>query len=137
MDHILFSLFELDPDLEDEEDWNKERLVLMRVLSDTASNMEHTPQFFCLTKNFVKSKHDSESTEDLSLDNWADNSGLLDNFFSSFLSSSSRAQPPLNLNHSHIHHNMPYSTLCANNIKLSCKNNLKVPADIKGRSQVK
>ena len=37
IDHIFFTLFKLDPDPEDEEDWNEERFVFMSVLSDTAS----------------------------------------------------------------------------------------------------
>ena len=81
--------------------------------------------------------HDSESTDDLSLDNWAGNSGLLDKTFSRFLSSSSRAQPPLDLIHGHLRCKGPGSTPRVNNVELSCENNAAVSADIKRRSQVK
>ena len=83
------------------------------------------------------SSHFSDSTDDLSLDNWADNSELLDETFSSFLPSISKAQPLLDLNHSHLHRNTPDSTLNVSGIKLSCDSNLTASVAIKGRSQVK
>ena len=49
--------------------------------------------------------HDSESTNDLSLDNWVENSGFLDETFSILLSSISRFQPPLDLNSIYLYHN--------------------------------
>ena len=79
----------------------------------------------------------SDSTDDLSLDNWAEDSGLLDETFSSFLPSISKAQPLFDPNHSHLHRNTPDSTLNVSGIKLSCEINLKASVAIKGRSQVK
>ena len=78
--------------------------------------------------------HDSESTDDSSLDNWSENSGLLDKNVSSFMSSISKAQHPLDLSHNHLHHNAPNSTMRINNIKMSFENNLKAPSGIKRRS---
>ena len=83
------------------------------------------------------SSHFSDSTDDLSLDNWADNSELLDETFSSFLPSISKAQPLFDPNHSHLHRNTPDSTLNVSGIKLSCDSNLTASVAIKGRSQVK
>ena len=83
------------------------------------------------------SSHFSDSTDDLSLDNWADDSGLLDETFSSFLPSISKAQPLFDPNHSHLHRNTPDSTLNVSGIKLSCESNLTASVAIKGRSQVK
>ena len=97
---------------------------------------------------------DSESTDDSNLENWAENSGLLDETFLSLLSSISRVQPPLDLNSSHLHHDLPDSILRVNVTKLqgdkdaipsastnawctSCESNLTVLVGIKGRSQVK
>ena len=61
---------------------------------------------------------DSESTNDSNLENRAENSGVLDEIFSSLLSSISRFQPPSYLKSIHLHHNSPDSTLSVNNAKL-------------------
>ena len=57
---------------------------------------------------------DSESTNDSNLDNWANDSRLLDENFSSLLSSISRVQPPLDLNSSDLRYDSPNSTLRVN-----------------------
>ena len=79
----------------------------------------------------------SDAVDDLSLENWADDSGYLDETFSSFLPSSSKAQPLLDLNHNRLHHSKHNSTLNVSGVKLSCENNLIASVSIRGISQVK
>ena len=57
---------------------------------------------------------DSESTDDSNLVNWEDNLGLIDETFSSLLSSISRVKTPLDINSSHLRHNSPNSALRIN-----------------------
>ena len=49
----------------------------------------------------------SESTINSNLDNWGDNSGLIDDTFLSVLFSISRVQSLLDINSSHVKHNFP------------------------------
>ena len=78
---------------------------------------------------------DAESTDDSNLVNWKENSGFLDETFSSLLSSISRAQNPLDLNSSHLHHNSPNYALCVNGtnhydneiLNFNCQNSFALP----------
>ena len=53
LDHVFFNLFELDP--LDEEDWNEEHLIFIKILSDMVSKHWIGAIVFFLTKIFVKS----------------------------------------------------------------------------------
>ena len=61
---------------------------------------------------------DLESTDDSNLDNGMEKSEFLDEKMSSLLSSISRVQPPLDLNHNYLHNNSPDSTLRVYSIAL-------------------